>query len=129
MSEEKELRNFTLCLEVVKVLSKSNSKIWGKFKEGDIIIASLPITYNSGYKGAKQVFANIYKNKIEATSELGKSSMTNLFSYIGPGSTLFELKEVSNSLITEVSTYCNELCLTKEPEFCKNCPLNKFNNL
>ena len=59
MSKEKELRNFTLCLEVVKVLGKTNSKIWSKFKEGDIIIASLPITNNSGYKGAKQVFANI----------------------------------------------------------------------
>ena len=127
MSKEKELRNFTLCLEVVKVLGKTNSKIWSKFKEGDIIIASLPITNNSGYKGAKQVFANIYKNKVEATSELGKSSMTNLYSYVGLGSTLFELKEVSNSLITEVNIYCNELCLTKDPEVCQNCPLNKFN--
>lgn len=126
---EKLERNLTSYLRIKKVLNKTNSKIWAKFNENDIIIISLPIVNNSGYRGAKQVYANISRNRDGIIEERGKCSMSTLYSYIGPTSTLFELEELSFSVASEVKTYCNDLCLTKDPDSCETCPLNKFNKL
>lgn len=128
MSEKLE-RNLISCLKIRKVLNKTNSKIWAKFNEGDIIIISLPIVNNSGYRGAKQVYANISRNRDGIIEERGKCSMSTLYNYIGPTSTLFELEELSSSVASEVKIYCNDLCLTKDPESCETCPLNKLNKL
>ena len=50
-----------MCLQVKKVLKKTNSKNWKQFKEEDIIQVSMPLVNNSGSRGAHQVYAQIYK--------------------------------------------------------------------
>lgn len=121
-------RGLEMYLRVKKVLRKTNSKVWKQFKEGDIIRVSMPLVDNSGYRGAKQVYAQIYKITGDIIESLGQCSMKNLEEYLSNSSKYpyFELEDLGDELFDRVKSYCEHYCLTgrSEEDICKTCPLS-----
>ena len=128
---EKKDRSTELCLttlfKVKKVLGKTTSKIFKSVKEGDIIKISLPLVNNSGFRGAKQVYATVSKiNDNSEGEELGNCSMKALHTYLNQTeSRYFELEELDSELFDRVKNYCEHYCLTgRDEDLCKTCPLS-----
>lgn len=121
-------RGLEMYLRVKKVLRKTNSKVWKQFKEGDIIRVSMPLVDNSGYRGAKQVYAQIYKITGDIVESLGQCSMKNLEEYLSNSSKYpyFELEDLGDELFDRVKSYCEHYCLTGrgDEDICKTCPLS-----
>ena len=125
---DKSRKSLEMYLRVKAVLKKTNSKVWKQFKEGDIIRVSMPLVNNSGSRGAKQVFAKIYKITGDVVEYLSQCSMTNLEEYLNSSSTnpYFELEDFGDELFDRVKNYCEHYCLTgrSEEDICKTCPLS-----
>lgn len=125
---DKSKRGLEMYLRIKKVLRKTTSRVWKRFKEGDIIRVSMPLVDNSGYRGAKQVYANIYKITDDIVEFLGQCSMKNLEEYLSNSSMnpYFELEDLGNELFDRVKSYCEHYCLTgrSEKDICKTCPLS-----
>lgn len=123
---DKSRRALSMYLRVKKVLRKTNSRIWKQFKEGDIIRVSMPLVDNSGYRGAKQVYAQIYKITGDIVKSLGQCSMKNLEEYLSLKNPCFELEDLEDELFDRVRSYCEHYCLTgrSEEDICKTCPLS-----
>ena len=118
----------SMYLQVKKVLKKTNSRVWKQFKEGDIIQVFMPLVDNSGYGGAKQVYAQIYKITGDIVEWLGQCSMKNLEQFLSDSSKdpYFELRDLKDELSDRVKSYCKHYCLTgrSEKDICKTCPLS-----
>ena len=123
---DKSRRALSMYLRVKKVLRKTNSRIWKQFKEGDIIRVSMLLVDNSGYRGAKQVYAQIYKITGDIVKFLGQCSMKNLEEYLSLKNPYFELEDLGDELFDRVKNYCEHYCLTgrSEEDICKTCPLS-----
>ena len=125
---DKSKRGLEMYLRVKKTLKKTNSRVWKQFKEGDIIRVSMPLVDNSGYRGAKQVYAQIYKITGDIVESLGQCSMKNLEEYLSDSSKnpYFELEDLGDELFDRVKSYCEHYCLTgrSEEDICKTCPLS-----
>ena len=126
---DKSKRSLEMYLRVKAVLKKTNSRVWKQFKEGDIIRVSMHLVNNSGFRGAKQVFAQVYKITAgDVVEYLGQCSMTNLEEYLSSSSTYpyFELEDLGDELFDRVKSYCEHYCLTgrNEEDICKTCPLS-----
>lgn len=124
----KSKRGLEMYLRVKAVLKKTNSKVWKQFKEEDIIQVSMPLVDNSGYRGAKQVYAQVYKITGDVVESLGQCSMKNLEEYLNSSSKnpYFELEDLGDELFDRVKSYCEHYCLTGrcEEDICKTCPLS-----
>ena len=124
----KSKRELDMYLRVKKVLKKTNSRVWKQFKEGDIIRVSMPLVNNSGSRGSKQVYAQVYKITGDIVEFLGQCSMVNLEEYLSNSSEYpyFELEDLGDELFDRVKNYCEHYCLTgrSEEDVCKTCPLS-----
>ena len=125
---DKSRRSLEMYLRVKAVLKKTNSKVWKQFEEGDIIRVSMLLVNNSGYRGAKQVYAQVYKITGDVVESLGQCSMAILEGYLSNSSKnpYFELEDLGDELFDRVKNYCEHYCLTgrSEGDICKTCPLS-----
>lgn len=121
-------RGLEMYLRVKKVLKKTNSRVWKQFKDGDIVRVSMPLVNNSGSRGSKQVYAQVYKITGDIVEFLGQCSMVNLEEYLSnsSGYPYFELEDLGDELFDRMKSYCEHYCLTgrSEKDICKTCPLS-----
>ena len=109
--------------KIIKVLRKNSSKIFGVFREGDILVARLDL--NSAWR-----IGRIKEGDTSLTEiDLGTTTEGNFLNFIDPFfyNRAFELEPVEMDEFdykNRVKKYCEDICLISgDEQTCACCPL------